>query len=106
MKLFKTFSAMVLASMLVVVGCGKKETPKDADAKAMDTPGASVQDGMADGMEVDPTAGEQDGVDAPPEAAADEAAADVPAADVPAADVPAADEPAADEPAADGGDEG
>jgi hypothetical protein len=101
MKLFKTFSAMVLASMLVVVGCGEKKADipaKDADAKAMDTPGA----GVPDGMEVAPEP-------APEDQDADAAAPDgdgEAAADVPAADVPAADEPAADEPAADGGDEG
>ena len=65
MKLFKTFSAMVLASMLVVVGCGEKkaEIPaKDADAKAMDTPGGGVPDGME--VAPEPAPEDQDG-DAP-----------------------------------------
>ena len=91
MKLFKTFSAMVLASMLVVVGCGEKkaEIPaKDADAKAMDTPGG----GVPEGMEVAPAPApeDQDG-DAP-----------APDGDAPAPD---GDAPAPDD-AGDAGDEG
>ena len=89
MKLFKTFSAMVLASMLVVVGCGEKKADipaKDADAKAADKPGGGVPDGME--MAPEPAPEDQDG-DAPaPDGDAPAADADAPAAD---GDAPAPD---------------
>ena len=75
MKLFKTFSAMVLASMLVVVGCGEKKAdipPEDAEAKDAETTGGGIPDSM----------------DSPDEPAPEDQDADAPAPD---GDAPAAD---------------